>query len=448
MAKLDPSILSSLLNARTPQEALAAATKSPEVLSLNSELTLWNQEQTVVDFTELGVYLALRQALSKARGVASTSVLIQAEIAGINLSGPGIEFPYSLAKDFQPVSSFQARGAAATPTEREAAMTALSGLLGRLSKKSDAVAVRAVVLFTRGDIMRRAQLSPKEITQVRDDYRQAAELFERSGFPLWQARVLNKLGNHCQKEVVGDIASSLRSAIEYHKQALTLLSASEVAVERGDVLHNLGNDFTKLHQHCFTGRDEAIRYYREALTYRPRERSPRIFAETMHGLGRALALPATERILGLDTPARDLLDQAITAYHESLSALQMSAAPALYSALQHDLGVAYFARSQGHGDEGIEMLTKAIHAFREALRVRNPAADAAEYATTQNAMGVAYLALPLGSQSALREAERCFREALRYRSIEREPEYLQIQTTILAWHCSERRPTRRECKQH
>jgi tetratricopeptide (TPR) repeat protein len=345
-------------------------------------------------------------------------------MAAYKLGGGGIELPPLLTKEFEPVAIFQRRAAAATLADRAAAMNALSRVLDRFLSNSDADAVRAAVLLARADLLRKAQLSPDEVTGVLDDYQQAAELFETRGFPLWHARVLNKLGNHCQTtNTNGDIVSSLKSAIEYHKQALTLLSDPEVMSERGEVLHNLGNDYTKLHEEVGNGQEEAIKYYREALTIRTRDRDPRGFAESSHGLGRALARPATETFRGTNAPSIEALDEAIIIYQAGIAALEPSEASALYSASQHDLGVAYSERSRAQGDEGIETLTKAIHAFKSALRFRSSSINAEEYATTQNALGVAYLLLPLGSQNALREAERCFREALRFRSIDLQPDY-------------------------
>lgn len=422
MGMLEPRVVEALLSADTSEKALEVAAASPMLLSLNVELILWNGEQSALDFAERRVYRMLREILSKARGGVPISMLIQGEIACKQFTGGGIELPASLADNFAPIVDAQARGATAKPSERAAAIAALSLVLDRF-EQSDAAAVRAVTLSMRGDLVRvgLSQTSLGDITRVCDDYKEAAELFRDGGFPLWRARILNKLGNHCQTHPMGAVATSLRQAIECHTEAMRLLSEPEVVAERGDILYNLGNDFTKLHQRIAVGREEAISLYREALTIRTRDRDRRAFAETNHGLGRSLSLPIKETCHGTNAPAFDALDEAIAAYETGIAALGSTDAPTLYSAMQHDLGVAYLERSCG--EQGIEKLTKAIHAFRTALRFRSPSADATEYATTQNALGVAYFQLPFGSPNALREAERCFREALQYRSIEREPDY-------------------------
>lgn len=109
----------------------------------------------------------------------------------------------------------------------------------------------------------------------------------------------------------------------------------------------------------------------------------------------------------------------IEIYKQILERLQLDDEPALYAAIQYNLGNAY--RELPTGDRASN-LTQAIACYQQALRFRTADTTPLDYATTQNNLGNAYSELPTGDRASnLTQAIACYQQALRFQTPEAEP---------------------------
>ncbi len=111
---------------------------------------------------------------------------------------------------------------------------------------------------------------------------------------------------------------------------------------------------------------------------------------------------------------RDNLDRAIFAYHHAIEQYDVTAAPQLYAAMQHNLGTAH--ADLARYEDRAENLWRAILAYSTALPYRPPETDEAGFTATQSALGTAYrdLAGITDRASNLDRAIRAYHTALRH----------------------------------
>jgi tetratricopeptide (TPR) repeat protein len=152
--------------------------------------------------------------------------------------------------------------------------------------------------------------------------------------------------------------------------------------------------------------EEAVTFYRAALTEWAQEREPRNWAGTQNNLGNAL------KILGERESGTALLEEAVNAYRAALIERTREQVPLGWAMTQNNLGNAL--KTLGERESGTARLEEAVDAYRAALTERTREQVPLDWARTQNNLGAALQALGAreSGTARLEEAVGAYRAAL------------------------------------
>lgn len=165
--------------------------------------------------------------------------------------------------------------------------------------------------------------------------------------------------------------------------------------------------------------DEAVTAFRNTVTICTKADMPANWATTQNNLGNVLR-DQGERTSGLEGLA--LLNEAVTAFRDALTVRTRADRPLKWAMTQSNLGNALMTQgARTGGPQGLRLLDEAVTAFRDALTVRTRAATPAEWAATQNNLGGALQVQGqlTGGPEGLRlldEAVTAYRDALTVRT--------------------------------
>lgn len=174
------------------------------------------------------------------------------------------------------------------------------------------------------------------------------------------------------------------------------------------MLDNLGNAY---HERILgdpaANTERAIALFREALTIRTPQRTPRDWATTQNNL----ALAYVDRISG---DRAQNIERAIESYEAALSIYTRASDPTTWAAIEDNLGNAWKDRRLGIAEENIE---RAIQAYERALEIRTRKTAPLAWAGTMNNLALAYGDRVKGdSAENYRRAIEGFRAVLEVRS--------------------------------
>jgi len=265
----------------------------------------------------------------------------------------------------------------------------------------------------------RARLSALRLDRLAaaEHYRVAAELTPnedaavQAGYLIDSADALREHGDER-----GD-NDALRSSIDRHRHALTLVSRERDRDVWARAQNNLGTALSDLggRESGPTRLEEAVSAYRSALLERTRERVPLDWAMTQNNLGGALEK------LGERDKGPHRLEEAVSAYRSALEEWTRERVPLLWATTQKNLGSAL--QMLGERDSGKARLEDAFSAYQSALQEFTRERVPLDWAETQNNIGATLLRISERESvpDRLEEAVSAFRSALMEFTRERVP---------------------------
>lgn len=267
---------------------------------------------------------------------------------------------------------------------------------------ADADVVRARILNLKGTVSRDRGQNTQEtalLAQAVDAFRDALTVFTHADHAVdWATTMHNLAGALTDKgtRTAGpDGIALLTQAVEAYRDALTVRTQAndkfqwaETTQDLAIVLRKLGARTESLSGNKLLA--QAVQMYRSAMTVRTRKDFPVQWARTTQNLAIAL------QMLGDRTPGvagQELLAQAAVACDEALTVRTREDYPIGWAVTKQNLANAL--RRQGTrtaGADGIALLARATAALHDALTVRTRSDHPVRWATTHEKLALAELA--------------------------------------------------------
>lgn len=226
-----------------------------------------------------------------------------------------------------------------------------------------------------------------------------------------------------QAQVLGFLAQfdSSRAVAEQLRQAIARLQRFVISRDdrpgRGALVFALANAQATLGEQAGDNEvlNEAVTTYHQLLDARQRQAVPLDWAMTQNNLGNALCS------LGKREAGAKRLEDAVKAYRAALEEYTPEKTPVEWAMTQNSLGHAL--ETLGRRESESTRLVEALGAYRAALSKLDPKVDAADRALVGNNLGNALVALGEREDGSkkLEEAIQIYREALSVRSRKRMP---------------------------
>ncbi|MEZ2344951.1 tetratricopeptide repeat protein, partial [Microcoleus sp.] len=241
------------------------------------------------------------------------------------------------------------------------------------------------------------------------------------------ARTQYNLANAYRNRINGSRADNLEQAIAFYKAALTVRTLEDFPEDWALTQNNLAAAYSdRINGSRADNLERAIAFYQAALTVRTIENFPEDWAMTQNNLASAYS----DRING---SRADNLERAIAFYYAALIIYTLEDFPEQWATTQNNLANAYIKRINGSRADNLE---RAIAFYDAALTVSTLEDFPEDWAETQNNLAIAYSDRINGSRADnLERAIGFFNAALIVRTLKNFPQnWAQTQHNLAITH--------------